>query len=199
MGDGEGPLRSGGSRRAWRGCRGGFAEVEAGALQRVDEGGSSGGDAVEAVARGIWVVGVVFVFAGNAWAQPVEQPATAPEYEAMEGWLTDSHAEALPALRHSCSYFGRVGTKRTIHYGDQARTTADWTAICAAAEALPPEDEAVRQFFERWFTPVAVPQAQDEPGRPQGDELTARPIPITVLSRVGSCSSSSSVWLTVSP
>lgn len=95
-------------------------------------------------------------------------------FDALPGWREDQVSAALPAFVQSCE---RI-TKRPAdapansqeNLGDEfeswslAGAVADWTPACEAAGALMPQDagaatpvdDAARQFFERWFTPVEV-------------------------------------------
>lgn len=64
-------------------------------------------------------------------------------WQDLPGWPHDRHAEAWPALLQSCT---KLATR-----DDR------WTAVCAAAAALPAIDDGeARRFFEAWFTPHRV-------------------------------------------
>ncbi len=61
------------------------------------------------------------------------------EWQQIDGWRQDNHAEAWLALLHNCQAMA---------------TRLNWKNLCAAAQNHPaPNDHAARQFFERWFTP----------------------------------------------
>jgi membrane-bound lytic murein transglycosylase A len=62
------------------------------------------------------------------------------EFEALDGWREDSHAEALVAFLRTCDLI------------DQA----DWAPICAMAADVPQDDVSARSFFELFFKPVVI-------------------------------------------
>ena len=121
------------------------------------------------VEAGTWIgrwsviaaAGMMVSSPGLAAAQ--EEPESAPEYGSLVRWTEDTHSEALSALAHSCAYFRRLGSGRTLEYGDRRGTTEQWLALCEAADGLPADDTAVREFMERWLEPVPVePLPPDE-------------------------------------
>jgi membrane-bound lytic murein transglycosylase A len=69
-------------------------------------------------------------------------PATAEilDFEALDGWREDNHAEALVAFLRTCDLI------------DQP----DWAPICAVAADVPQDDISARSFFELFFKPVVV-------------------------------------------
>jgi membrane-bound lytic murein transglycosylase A len=70
------------------------------------------------------------------------QPARAEmlDFEALDGWRDDRHAEALVAFLRTCDLI------------DQP----DWAPICAFAADVPQDDVSARSFFELFFKPVVV-------------------------------------------
>jgi membrane-bound lytic murein transglycosylase A len=70
------------------------------------------------------------------------QPASAQllDFEALDGWREDSHAEALVAFLRTCDLI------------DQP----EWQPICAVAADVPQDDISARSFFELFFKPVIV-------------------------------------------
>lgn len=62
------------------------------------------------------------------------------EFEALEGWADDAHAEALDVFRVTCD----------------ALDAPDWRPICAFAADVPLTDAAARAFFELFFRPVVI-------------------------------------------
>ncbi len=65
------------------------------------------------------------------------------DWSRLPGWNDDHHAEAWPALLHSCT---RIA----------ARSEA-WKRICEKAAQIPePTDAQARAFFEAWFVPHQV-------------------------------------------
>ena len=80
-----------------------------------------------------------------------------PDYRMLAGWSRDNHAEAVPALLRTCQYLHALGSGHDVGPGGRAGRVADWQGACAAAKQLPPGNgAAARQFFENWFTPVAL-------------------------------------------
>lgn len=64
------------------------------------------------------------------------------DWDALEGWRQDRHAQAWPALLHSCA---RLEDREA------------WKELCAAAQAQgQPDDARARAFFETWFAPFPV-------------------------------------------
>lgn len=95
--------------------------------------------------------------ASCAVSQP-RPPATRPpaigqplEWRQINGWRQDNHAEAWPALLHSCTVMA---------------AKPNWQNLCHAARNNPaPDNERARRFFERWFTPH---QLYDRNGKTRG-------------------------------
>lgn len=84
------------------------------------------------------------LLASCAWLVP--RPAGVGrvlDWNALPGWQTDRHAEAWPALLHSCNRL--------------AAREPRWQKLCRAAQAAPaPDDATARRFFETWFEPYEV-------------------------------------------
>jgi membrane-bound lytic murein transglycosylase A len=62
------------------------------------------------------------------------------DFEALDGWREDRHAEALVAFLRTCDLI------------DQP----DWGPLCAVAADVPQDDASARSFFELFFKPVIV-------------------------------------------
>lgn len=62
------------------------------------------------------------------------------DFESLDGWREDAHAEALVAFLRTCDLI------------DQP----DWRPICAVAADVPQDDVSARSFFELFFKPVIV-------------------------------------------
>ncbi len=67
-------------------------------------------------------------------------PAEMLDFEALDGWREDNHAEALAAFLRTCDLI------------DQP----DWQPVCAVAADVPQDDISARSFFELFFKPVVV-------------------------------------------
>ena len=86
---------------------------------------------------------------------PVAPPPVAPQvpppavplftpvsFDAVPGWADDTLTQAWPALRQSCTVLVRRPA---------------WQGVCAAAASVDGNDpQAVRSYFETWFTPNQV-------------------------------------------
>jgi membrane-bound lytic murein transglycosylase A len=62
------------------------------------------------------------------------------DFEALDGWREDRHAEALVAFLRTCDLI------------DQP----DWGPLCAVAADVPQDDASARSYFELFFRPVIV-------------------------------------------
>jgi membrane-bound lytic murein transglycosylase A len=67
-------------------------------------------------------------------------PAQMLDFEALDGWREDSHAQALATFLRTCDLID----------------APDWRPICALAADVPPDDISARSFFELFFKPVVV-------------------------------------------
>jgi len=67
-------------------------------------------------------------------------PAQMLDFEALDGWRDDNHAEALLAFLRTCDQLD----------------APDWQPVCAVAAAVPLDDISARSFFELFFKPVIV-------------------------------------------
>ena len=106
----------------------------------------------------------VLLLIGCAQKTEVSPPATKLElspvsFAALPDWGADRHVEALPALRKSCTVFEKKDPDYRFSLSE-AGTASDWLAACAAAQDVSNDAEA-RAFFETYFTPYTVKNAQD--------------------------------------
>ncbi len=62
------------------------------------------------------------------------------DFEALDGWRDDGHAQALVAFLRTCDLID----------------APDWRPICAVAADVPQDDISARSFFELFFKPVIV-------------------------------------------
>ncbi|MBM3390600.1 MAG: murein transglycosylase [Betaproteobacteria bacterium] len=69
------------------------------------------------------------------------KPLQEARWEDVKGWRNDNLAEAHAALLESCGVLEKLPA---------------WRAACGEARALPPQDAAVRAFFEARFRPWRV-------------------------------------------
>ncbi|NGM23670.1 murein transglycosylase A [Roseomonas stagni] len=90
-----------------------------------------------------------------ACTQPLPHPIP---FTDLPGWSSDRVSQAIPAFRESCTVLARMPADRALGGdGPLARDAGDYAPACAAAAAVPPDDEpAARDFLTRHFTPWAV-------------------------------------------
>lgn len=67
-------------------------------------------------------------------------PAQVLDFEQLDGWRDDNHAEALIAFLRTCNQLD----------------APDWRPICAVAADVPQDDASARSFFELFFKPVTI-------------------------------------------
>jgi membrane-bound lytic murein transglycosylase A len=89
-------------------------------------------------------------------------------FDRLSGWTQDHIAAAVPVFLKSCARFltraDAVPLDAVAASVDFGRV-GDWRLLCAAAEALPPgDDAAARRFFEAGFVPFGA----TDYGRPEG-------------------------------
>jgi peptidoglycan lytic transglycosylase A len=89
-------------------------------------------------------------------------------FDRLSGWTQDHISAAVPVFLKSCARFlsraDAVPLDAVAASVDFGRV-GDWRLLCAAAEALPPgDDAAARRFFEAGFVPFGV----TDYGRPEG-------------------------------
>ncbi|MGF6226231.1 membrane-bound lytic murein transglycosylase A [Inquilinus ginsengisoli] len=81
----------------------------------------------------------------------------ATDFQHLPGWREDGVAAALPAVWNTCSVYAGKSPGTQLNYNGIEGPVEDWVPICDAAHRLTGRDEAqARQFFETWFTPVAL-------------------------------------------
>ena len=67
-------------------------------------------------------------------------PAQVLDFEQLDGWFDDTHAEALAAFVTTCDLID----------------APDWRSLCKVAADTPPDDASARSFFELFFKPVII-------------------------------------------
>ena len=93
---------------------------------------------------------------------PARLVLTLARFAELPGWNADRHAEALPALRRTCARLARLADTQTIGTDALAGRVADWRAVCAGSQNLPPGD--ARAFFEANFRPFALSNNAERAG-----------------------------------
>jgi len=99
---------------------------------------------------------------------PPRLTLTPARFDQLRGWRDDRIAAALPALLRSCAAIRAKpdsaaldALTKTVDFG----RVDDWRASCAAAAAVPANDDgAARQFFETAFAPVLAGNNNDPEG-----------------------------------
>jgi membrane-bound lytic murein transglycosylase A len=123
---------------------------------------------------------VALVFCALTLAACGEAPKDTPEAEAeaqqrlllarvgfgdLPGWQDDDVAEALPALKRSCTRLLRRSDDAPVGPDGRAGTVADWRAPCDALGSVPAGDsQALRTALQTHFVPFAA----ERPDGPQG-------------------------------
>ena len=108
--------------------------------------------------------------APTATPVPVTEPSVRLQslsYDAVPGWLTDRHAQALGAFQKSCAKLLTLPENRTIAANPAAPggTAANWRQPCTAALNMERvNDLNARRFFETWFVPYRVGDGEDREG-----------------------------------
>jgi membrane-bound lytic murein transglycosylase A len=74
----------------------------------------------------------------------------------LPGWQDDDPSLTLEAFRRSCAILSRRDPAAAMGPAGWAGRVGDWSAVCAAAEAVAPSAPAARDFFERGFAPAAI-------------------------------------------
>ncbi|WP_298284622.1 murein transglycosylase A [Acidocella sp.] len=95
-------------------------------------------------------------------ALPGAPPGQSLAVAALPGWAQDNTAKALQAFVLGCKTIGQMPPDTSLGGTGLAQSAAgqagQWQAVCAAAQAIAPNDEtAARQFFEADFTAYALP------------------------------------------
>jgi membrane-bound lytic murein transglycosylase A len=91
---------------------------------------------------------------------PVRFTLTPVRYDRLSGWADDRLSATIPVFLKSCARFlpradGLALDVRAMS-ADFGRV-GDWRALCVAAQALPPgDDAAARRFYEANFVPLQV-------------------------------------------
>lgn len=100
-------------------------------------------------------------------AMPDVQPGfLLANWSALEGWNEDPVHDALPAFLRTCAAWDQLPDDIPLGgFGAVYGTAKDWRDACSRARALDTAaPEAVRQFFEDAFRPVAVRAGQAPEG-----------------------------------
>lgn len=98
-------------------------------------------------------------------AAPPAVPAaryTAIDPATLPGWSEDSVAEALPALKRSCTKLGALPSESIIGQGEIARPARTWQAACDGLAQLGDGDAAVRAALSRDFVAYRVAAAKNQ-------------------------------------
>ena len=115
----------------------------------------------------VWCAALLAVLAGCARpalqvAQPPGAPALTPvAISQLPGWQADDTASALAAFVRGCKAIQVMPADRNLGgiglSGQNAGQAGQWLTACAAAQAVPPDDEAAaKNFFERSFVAYRI-------------------------------------------
>jgi membrane-bound lytic murein transglycosylase A len=86
------------------------------------------------------------------------------DFASLSGWEQENFAGFFPAFQKSCVKIARLPDTRDMGGIGIAGTAGDWKPICAAAMALPPNNDIRRRFFEKNFTPFQILNNQEKSG-----------------------------------
>jgi membrane-bound lytic murein transglycosylase A len=102
-------------------------------------------------------------FIGSAKDTLYLGPATFAE---LPGWADDRHAEAVVALRRSCTRLAALAPHAWIGVDRRLGRARDWTALCAAAARVADDDHAgARRMFEAETRPWTAASAKGPIGK----------------------------------
>jgi membrane-bound lytic murein transglycosylase A len=102
---------------------------------------------------------VVPVVAGLVWFF-TKPPASGPlkltqvAFDTLPDWQGGDPRAALAAFRRSCAALDAKKPNETV--GQYAGMAGDWHAPCHAASTNPTSAKEARDWFEHWFTPLAI-------------------------------------------
>lgn len=116
------------------------------------------------VRRTIWVILSLMLLAAAAAGYWLLRPKPPPQltlvparFDQLDGWADDRVAAAIPALLRSCKAVLAKSDASPLDaktQGAKFGPISEWRAPCAAAAALPADDDrAARQFLEANFRP----------------------------------------------
>ncbi len=99
------------------------------------------------------------------WLHPEPGPLrlTKVTFADLPGWAASDPAAALGAFERSCAALQGKPDAEPLGAAGYAGTVAAWRAPCRAAQAADPVE--ARDFFEHWFTPLAVSAGRIKDGR----------------------------------
>ncbi len=98
-----------------------------------------------------------------AVANPADRTYVPVAFSDLPGWNSDQVAQALPALKLSCTRFSLLPQDQVLGGSGLAAQlggkVAQWMPACQAARALTPGDnDGLRTFLQTWFTPYQLQQ-----------------------------------------
>jgi membrane-bound lytic murein transglycosylase A len=125
--------------------------------------------------RTIWIILVLVLLAAAAAGYWLLRPKPPPRltlvpagYDQLDGWGDDRVAAAIPALLRSCKAILAKSDAAMLDAKTQGvdfGPVGEWRAPCAAAAALPADDDrAARQFLETNFRPFLAGNNGDSDG-----------------------------------
>jgi membrane-bound lytic murein transglycosylase A len=114
-------------------------------------------------ARGVFFLLLLFAAAVGFWfwwsTRAPQQGALslAPtEFADLPGWSASDPRAALIAFRRSCDALQKLPPARAMSGAGYAGSVSDWLGACAAVPSSASSAHAARDYFETWFTPVAI-------------------------------------------
>ena len=102
-------------------------------------------------------------FTGSARDTLYLGPAT---FDDLPGWADDRHADAVVALRRSCTRLAATAGTTWVGVDRRMGRARDWAALCAAAARVPDGDHAAaRRMFEAETRPWTAASAKGPMGK----------------------------------
>ena len=112
----------------------------------------------------LFVLSALLVWYLRSVRVPVEFAARPVSFSALADWPDDSLGEAVHPLLVSCSALLKKPADTPLGELAFAGTIADWRAPCEGAASMSTGADEARQFFETWFTPLAIEGGGSEQG-----------------------------------
>lgn len=123
-----------------------------------------------------WLVPALAAALLAAACAPLPKPEAKPEaptgagtvalrpaaFAQLAGWTQDAHGEALAAFKKSCAKLLALPAARSVADNGAAPggKVGDWQPACRAAQEISIADHvSARRYFETWFAPYAVANA----------------------------------------
>ncbi|KTD67816.1 membrane-bound lytic murein transglycosylase [Legionella steelei] len=102
------------------------------------------------------------------WFWPAKKPSTLfrqADFDRLPGWKSADLKKSLQTFQTSCRAFIKQSPEQVVGTEHIDLQVKDWQPACIAALKISPTDEQeVKHFFEKWFTPVEFTDTGEKPG-----------------------------------